>query len=159
MSLQDLPFVETLEQVCFAAPWSRETYRHELTHNRLSSYWVLRPDPACAGAPPILAYGGFWSLGPEAHIVTIATHPEYRRQGLGRMLLDAMIARARAAGAHEVTLEVRAGNAAAQAMYEKMGFVVVGVRKRYYRDNGEDALLMTLFSAADTADTAVTPSG
>jgi len=146
MRVQDIPFIEVLEQACFPAPWSGEVYRHELARNQLSSYWVLRPDPAAAaGAPPILAYGGFWSMGQEAHIVTIATHPDYRRQGLGRLLLQFLIERAGAAGASEVTLEVRAGNREAQTLYETMGFTRVGIRKRYYRDNHEDALLMTLF--------------
>ena len=146
MGVQDIPFIEVLEQACFSAPWSGDVYRHELARNQLGSYWVLRPDSAAAdGAPPILAYGGFWSMGPEAHIVTIATHPDYRRQGLGRLLLQVLIERAHAAGASEITLEVRAGNREAQALYETMGFTCVGIRKRYYRDNHEDALLMTLF--------------
>jgi ribosomal-protein-alanine N-acetyltransferase len=146
MSYHDIPHIEKLEQLCFATPWSGDAYRHELAHNRLSSYWVMRPSPqASEGAPPILAYGGYWLMETEAHIMTIATHPDYRRQGLGRRLLEAMIDHARSAGAIEITLEVRAGNLAAQAMYRAMGFVVVGLRKRYYADNGEDAILMTLF--------------
>ncbi len=146
MSVQDIPEIEVLERVCFPAPWSGDVYRHELARNQLGSYWVMRP-AVVKGAPPILAYGGFWAMGPEAHIVTIASHPDYRRQGLGRRLLAFMIERAHAVGASEVTLEVRAGNRAAQAMYQAMGFLLVGVRKRYYHDNGEDALLMTLFLA------------
>jgi len=147
MSFHDIPFIEKLEQLCFAAPWSGDTYRHELAHNKLSAYWVMRPDArAGEGAPPILAYGGYWLMGTEAHIMTIATHPNYRRQGFGRRLLEAMIAHAHSAGATEIALEVRAGNHAAQAMYRAMGFVMVGERKRYYTDNGEDAILMTLFA-------------
>jgi ribosomal-protein-alanine N-acetyltransferase len=146
MSYHDIPYIEQLEQLCFAAPWPGDAYRHELAHNKLSSYWVMRPGvQASDNAPPILAYGGYWLMGTEAHIMTIATHPDYRRQGLGRRLLETMIDHARSAGAVEITLEVRAGNRAAQAMYASMGFVVVGVRKRYYTDNGEDAILMTLF--------------
>ena len=99
-----------------------------------------RPD-----LPPILAYGGYWLLGDEAHIVTIATHPDFRRLGLAEYLLRLMIERAQAGGATDITLEVRMGNRAAQRMYEKLGFVKVGMRKEYYRDNREDALLMTLF--------------
>lgn len=144
MSVQDIPEIEVLERACFPAPWPGDVYRHELARNQLSSYWVMRPAVA-NGAPRILAYGGFWAMGPEVHIVTIASHPDYRRQGLGRRLLEFMIERARSAGASEITLEVRAGNHAAQAMYRAMGFATVGVRKRYYHDNGEDALVMTLF--------------
>lgn len=146
MSVQDIPMIEVLEAACFPEPWSGDVYRHELAHNRLSSYWVMRPvATAATGAPPILAYGGFWTMGPEVHIVTVATHPDYRRQGLGRALMAAMIERAQAGGAAEVTLEVRAGNHAAQTLYAQIGFIVVGKRKGYYRDNGEDAVLMTLF--------------
>lgn len=146
MSVHDIPVIEELEKRCFSAPWPGGVYRHELTSNRHGSYWVMR----CAsnseeGAPPILAYGGYWLLGQEAHIVTLATHPDYRRQGLGRRLLRSMIEKAVEAGANEITLEVRASNDAAQALYRSMGFVVVGVRKGYYHDNGEDAILMTLF--------------
>ena len=87
--------------------------------------------------------------GDEAHIVTIATHPDYRRQRLGQLLLEQMIKRAHMGGAYDITLEVRAGNLAAQEMYKKLGFVTVGLRKRYYQDNGEDAVLMTLFLPRD----------
>ncbi|HHY56368.1 MAG TPA: ribosomal protein S18-alanine N-acetyltransferase [Chloroflexi bacterium] len=146
MSVQDIPFIEGLEIACFPEPWPGDIYRHELAHNRLSSYWVVRPVQEHAeDAPPILAYGGYWAMGSEVHIVTVATHPDYRRQGLGRVLMAWMIERARAGGATEVTLEVRAGNVAAQALYAQMGFVVVGRRKGYYHNNGEDAVLMTLF--------------
>lgn len=146
MSYHDIPYIEELEPLCFTAPWPGDTYRHELAHNKLSSYWVLRPASQTSDdAPPILAYGGYWLMGAEAHVMTIATHPDYRRRGLGRRLLAAMIDHARNAGATEITLEVRAGNHTAQAMYVAMGFVVVGERKRYYSDNGEDAILMTLF--------------
>lgn len=154
MSIHDIPYIEELEQRCFAAPWSGDTYRHELMHNRLCSYWVMRPDFTEGNdVPLILAYGGYWLMGDEVHIMTIATHPEYRRQGLGRRLLDAMIAHAETAGATEITLEVRAGNHAARAMYAAMGFAVVGERKRYYTDNGEDAILMTFFVDRERAPT------
>lgn len=148
MSIHDIPIIEELEKRCFSAPWSGDVYRHELTSNRLGSYWVMRRTAESGeGTPPILAYGGYWLMGQEAHIVTIATHPDFRRQGLGRRLLQAMIDKAIEAGALEITLEVRASNYAAQALYKSIGFVVVGVRKHYYHDNGEDAILMTLFAS------------
>jgi ribosomal-protein-alanine N-acetyltransferase len=147
MALDDVPFVGVLEPLCFPSPWSQDTYRHEISRNQNASYWVLRPDPGetRTDLPPILAYGGYWLLGDEAHIVTIATHPEFRRRGLAEHLLCLMIERAQAGGATDITLEVRMTNTAAQRMYEKLGFVKVGMRKEYYRDNREDALLMTLF--------------
>ena len=151
MTLDDVPFVGVLEPLCFPSPWSQDTYRHEISRNQNASYWVLRPGAGedRPGLPPILAYGGYWLLGDEAHIVTIATHPEFRRLGLAEYLLRRMIEQAQAGGATDITLEVRMGNGAAQRMYEKLGFVKVGVRKEYYRDNREDALLMTLFLPRD----------
>jgi len=146
MTLADVPFVGTLEPLCFPAPWSADTYRNELLHNQYSCYFVLRPTmPGARGLPPILAYGGYWLMGDEAHIVTIATHPDHRRRGLGEHLLRGLIDEAQANGAHSVTLEVRANNQAAKDLYSKWGFVEVGLRKGYYHDNGEDAILMTLF--------------
>jgi len=152
MRLADLPIVGQLELRCFTAPWSETAYRHELTSNPRSFYFVIRtpergdetagsPDSAL---PPVLGYGGYWLLGEEAHIVTIASHPDYRRRALGELMLLYLIGHARDAQVNEVTLEVRVSNRPARALYEKWGFVEVGLRKRYYQDNGEDALLMTL---------------
>ena len=147
MTLEDVPLVGELEQVCFPAPWSPETYRHEILYNPLSAYWVLRPVPGNGSQtlPSVLAYGGYWIMGDEIHVVTIATHPEFRRRGLGERLLMQMVEEARASGATSITLEVRVNNKAAQQLYAKWGFVEVGLRKKYYHDNGEDAVLMTLF--------------
>lgn len=146
MTLADLPVIGQLEKLCFPAPWTIDTYRNELLHNRYSCYWVLRPLPdGPAAAAPILAYGGYWLMSDEAHIVTIAAHPDFRRQGLGESLLVGIIAKTAEQGAALVTLEVRITNTAAQALYDKLGFVRVGLRRKYYNDNGEDAILMTLF--------------
>lgn len=146
MTLADVDAVGNLEERCFDDPWTRSTFRNELTSNNLAHYWVVRPTPgADAALPPILAYGGFWLMGDEAHIVNVATHPDFRRQGLGQLVVLGMIEAARQAGARLVTLEVRMSNRAAQKLYARLGFVEVGERRRYYNDNGEDALLMTLF--------------
>jgi ribosomal-protein-alanine N-acetyltransferase len=85
-----------------------------------------------------------WVILDEAHIATIATHPDYRRQGIAKQLLAAALESAYAEGARSALLEVRAGNEAAQEMYRKLGFEVVGRRERYYKDNFEAAILMTL---------------
>jgi ribosomal-protein-alanine N-acetyltransferase len=84
-------------------------------------------------------------MGDEVHIVTVATHPGFRRRGLSERLMLLMIEQCRQADAALVTLEVRAGNNSAQRLYAKLGFIKVGVRRGYYHDNNEDALLMTLF--------------
>ena len=150
MTLDDVAAVAELEARCFVAPWTPDTFRHELQHNQFAAYWVLRPAAgATAGAgrdlPSVLAYGGYWLMGDEAHIVNVATHPDFLRRGLGERLVTAMVAEAQRNGAGLVTLEVRMSNQAAQQLYAKLGFVEVGERRRYYSDNGEDALLMTLF--------------
>lgn len=149
MKLDDVPEVLILERASFTSPWTEATFQHEVKHNQRAFYFVLRSNPEDAAVedilPPILAYGGYWVLGDEAHIVTIATHPMLRRRGFGELMLLHLIDRAREAAITAVTLEVRAGNTAAQRLYTKWGFVQVGLRKRYYRDNDEDALLLTLY--------------
>lgn len=92
---------------------------------------------------PIVGYGGMWLMVDEAHISTLASHPDWRGQGVGELLLLAMIDRAAEIGAQVVTLEVRVTNNVAQTLYRKYGFQVAGRRKGYYSDNGEDALIMS----------------
>jgi [ribosomal protein S18]-alanine N-acetyltransferase len=144
MTVADLPAVMVLEQRCFPSPWALDTYRRELG-NRYASYWIGRPGWTLPSAPSVLAYGGFWLLGDEAHITTIATHPGWRRRGIGEWFLLQLLRAARLQGALQVTLEVRQHNQPAIALYTKSGFVPVGIRKGYYGDTGEDALLYTLF--------------
>lgn len=91
----------------------------------------------------ILGYGGFWIMAGEAHISTIAVRPEWRRRGIGELLLVAMLEWAVELGADLATLEVRVSNIAAQSLYQKYGFAKVGLRPHYYSDRGEDALIMT----------------
>ena len=117
-----------------------------MLHTQFSNYCALRPPvESQGGLPSILAYGGYWLMGDEVHIVTIATHPHYRRRGLSESLLVQMIEQCRNQGARLVTLEVRVSNLAAQQLYAKLGFVEVGLRRAYYHDNREDAVLMTLY--------------
>jgi ribosomal-protein-alanine N-acetyltransferase len=165
LTLADLDVVMALERICFKDPWTRRMYMTDLTENELATYRALRlplgdvawqsakrkspgagGGDAVAGAPaasgPILAYGGFWLMVDEAHIATIATRPEWRGCGLGLLLMLELLDHAIAQGARTSTLEVRGGNLPAQQLYEKLGYAVVGRRRRYYRD-GEDGLLMT----------------
>ncbi len=92
--------------------------------------------------PPLLAWGGFWLMVDEAHVATVASHPAWRGCGLGQWLMIALMEAAQARSARLVTLEVRASNAPAQKLYEKLGFEITGHRRHYYRD-GEDGLIMT----------------
>lgn len=114
--------------------------------------WLPRaPRPPAASDERILGYLGLWYMVDEAHIVAIATHPAYRRRGIGERLLARALELAREREAKTVTLEVRVSNEPAQRLYEKYGFRPVGRRPRYYTDNGEDALIMTTPSLDDPA--------
>ena len=147
MLVSDLEALMTIEEVSFPTPWSMGTYRRELTRGQYGSYWVVVPGENVDGnVPPLLSYGGMWRTGEEAHVTTIAVHPQWRRRGLGEWTLIQLIGVARAGGAEVVTLEVRVSNHSAIQLYEKLGFEMVGRRKGYYIDRREDALLMTLFA-------------
>lgn len=137
MSIEDLPDVHRIERASFSVPWPDEAYRSEIQGNRLASYLVARADGR------LVAYGGIWLMVDEAHITTFAVDPAWRRQRVGETLLSALMDLAIGRHAREATLEVRLSNLAARKLYEKFGFRPVGVRVRYYSDNGEDALIMT----------------
>jgi ribosomal-protein-alanine N-acetyltransferase len=137
MRLDDLEAVHAIERASFDAPWPADAYRSELETNRLAQYLV-----ASAG-DTLVAYSGMWVMVDEAHIITFAVHPGWRRQHIGERLLLALLDLAADAGANEATLEVRLSNLPARRLYEKFGFRPVGLRPRYYSDNGEDALIMT----------------
>jgi ribosomal-protein-alanine N-acetyltransferase len=159
MGVDDVPQVMAIERESFPLPWPERAYRYELGQNQNSHYVVLRPAFALSPAgrqwswkrlwtqsprPAVLGYGGFWMLAGEAHISTLAVAPAWRRRGLGELLLWSMLQRATSMGAFEATLEVRVSNHAAQNLYLKYGFAVVGQRRRYYQDNNEDAWIMTV---------------
>jgi ribosomal-protein-alanine N-acetyltransferase len=137
MSIEDLPDVHRIERASFSVPWPDDAYRSEIQGNRLASYLVARADGR------LVAYGGIWLMVDEAHITTFAVDPAWRRQRVGETLLIALMDQAIGRHAREATLEVRLSNLAARKLYEKFGFRPVGVRARYYSDNGEDALIMT----------------
>lgn len=146
MTAADLPVVMEIEDVSFPSPWSIDTYRRELT-TRNGSYWVVRPSvPERPDLPRVLAYAGMWLLGDEAHITSIATHPEWRQRQIGEWLIIQLVDVARSHSINAITLEVRLRNYSALALYEKIGFVAVGLRRGYYQDTGEDARLLTLFA-------------
>jgi ribosomal-protein-alanine N-acetyltransferase len=169
MTEGDIPQIMEIERESFPAMWPQTAYKRELT-NKIARYVVLaeagdevEPEPETSpgiwkafrralgtaetegGAAPehILGFIGVWLMVNEAHIVTVAVREEHRREGIGERLLIAAVEQARDLDQEVVTLEVRASNDAAQRMYEKYGFARVGLRKRYYTDNNEDAVLMT----------------
>jgi ribosomal-protein-alanine N-acetyltransferase len=165
MTEADIAQVVEIERASFPTTWPRTAYRRELS-NRIARYLVAidrahEPVPrprerrrTLAGLfrraeeqPPtseyIIGYVGAWLMVDEAHIVAIAVREAYRRRGLGELLLSEAIDQALDNGQEIVTLEVRRSNTGAQALYEKYHFLKVGVRRRYYSDNGEDAVIMS----------------
>jgi len=137
MQVEDVPAVHAIESASFPSPWPPYAFRGELETNRMAHYLVAR-----AGAR-VVAYAGIWLMVDEAHVTTFAVLPAYRRRGIGGRLLSEVIELAADLGASVVTLEVRLSNSAARRLYQQFGFRPVGVRPRYYSDNGEDALIMT----------------
>ena len=145
MRAGDLEAIGTIERASFDSPWPPDAYRSELETNRLAQYLVVRADD------DIIGFGGMWLMVDEAHVITFAVHPLWRRQHIGGRLLLAMLDIAADAGANEATLEVRLSNLPARRLYEQFGFRPVGLRPRYYSDNGEDALIMTTDQLRDRA--------
>jgi ribosomal-protein-alanine N-acetyltransferase len=137
MTLDDIPSVHAIERESFAVPWPDDAYRNELVTNRLASYVVAR------AGEEVVGFAGLWVMVDEAHITTFAVHPRWRRRGVGQRLLLRLLELANDRRAREATLEVRLSNMPARRLYEKYGFRPVGIRPRYYSDNGEDALIMT----------------
>ncbi len=174
MTADDIVQVADVERESFPSMWPQTAYKRELA-NKLARYLVLTeardapiepPAPAglwgalrrvVGGSPPsgsqrqLLGFIGVWLMVGEAHIVTVAVRERYRRTGIGERLVIAILELAMREGQESATLEVRASNDAAQRLYAKYGFARLGLRKRYYTDNHEDAVIMTtadLFSDA-----------
>lgn len=143
MRLEDVEQVYAIDVLSFALPWSERSYRFELTENQNSHAWVAEALDG-QGRSQVVGMLVMWIILDEAHIATIAILPEFRRIHIGRGLLARALEDAAQSGATQAYLEVRRGNLAAQSMYHQFGFVINGVRPRYYLDNGEDALLMML---------------
>lgn len=167
MTEGDIPQVVAIEHESFPTTWPQTAYRRELSNN-IARYLVVideaHPPLAAEDQPPprsffarfrrnrndvpatseyLVGYIGVWLMVDEAHIVAVAVRESYRGRGLGELLLAEAIDLALESQMESVTLEVRKSNLLAQALYEKYRFLKVGVRKRYYSDNHEDALIMT----------------
>lgn len=139
MVLADVPAVVELERRAVAHGWSAEAYERELAQNGAARYLVLaRDDP-----PALVGFGGLWLGVDEAHIVTVAIDAAERRCGYGALIVLGLLDLAIEHGMTSATLEVRVSNDAARALYRRFGFWEVGERRRYYADNGEDAIIMT----------------
>ena len=137
MKASDLDGVAAIEEVSFPTPWSREMFREDLTRP------FSRPFAAEDSAGEILGYAVCWNVAGESHLLNIAVHPDFRGRGIGEALVMEAIRRGGHAGSKWIHLEVRAGNEQAQALYRKCGFIFIGIRKGYYTDTREDALLFS----------------
>jgi len=143
MSLADLDQVNAIEQASFPTPWPEEAFYHALKQEQTVLCWVA--DWIEDNQPPkVVADIVVWLILDEAHIGTLAVLPEYRGRSIAKKLLAQALLEAIRCGATHALLEVRSSNQSAFHLYKKFGFEVVGVRKGYYQDNDEDALLMTL---------------
>lgn len=138
MRVEDVERVMAIEAVSFPCPWSKATYLSELARGALTFYAVAEWEGRVVG------YAGYWLIPDEVHITTIAVEPEYRRRGIAEHMLIYLLERARRAGARRVTLEYRVSNYAAATLYDKYGFRREGLRRGYYRDGNEDAVVANL---------------
>lgn len=141
MTEQDLDRLMVIENESFSLPWSRQSYEAELL-NQYSTYLV------CDWEGEVAGYVGMWTLFEEAHITNVAVAPEFRGRGIGAALMAEEEKIAQVKKADRILLEVRPSNAAAVAMYKGMGYIPTGLRKEYYSDNQEDALVMTKYLAS-----------
>jgi ribosomal-protein-alanine N-acetyltransferase len=159
--LRDKEAMHRVERACFVIPWSEDELARDATENILAVYYVAETMarfslaenaedgfPSQSGrtvATPELAlvgYAGVWVVLDEGHITNVAVDPDYRRQGIAAMLLTQLLKAACEKGARRFTLEVKSTNEAAITLYERFGFRAAGRRRGYYREDGEDAIIM-----------------
>lgn len=135
MNEHHVPQIALLEQECFADPWSQQSIASEL-HNPLSLWLVAQEGQT------LLGYVGSQTCQDETDMMNIAVSPASRRKGVARALIEALVSALRERGSKQLTLEVRASNGPARQLYESLGFLQVGLRKNYYRNPKEDALIL-----------------
>ena len=135
MTMADVDGVAAVEAATFPTPWSRDAFASEM-NNVAARYLVAELDGE------IIGFAGAWLILDESHITNIAVLAAHRGQKIGRRLTEGLMQYLSNLGAAYVTLEVRKSNEVAQKLYKSLGFIKLGVRKRYYEDNGEDALIM-----------------
>jgi ribosomal-protein-alanine N-acetyltransferase len=137
MKEEDIDSVLDISSLSFSISWSKDSYLQELA-NPVARYLVAKIDNK------VIGFIGTWIVLDESHITNIAIHPNYRKQGIASKLLEEFLTYCKGQGCNAYTLEVRSGNKSARALYEKHNFKQDGVRKRYYEDNKEDAIIMWL---------------
>ncbi len=128
--------ITTIEKLSFTIPWTKNAFVQELKNNKFAIYLSAKIENKVVG------YAGMWKIFDEGHITNIAVHPEFRQIGIGSKLLEGLINISKKVNITKMTLEVRRSNKSAQTLYMKYGFKAAGIRKEYYADNGEDAVIM-----------------
>jgi ribosomal-protein-alanine N-acetyltransferase len=151
MTVDDVAAVAAIDRLSFALPWSENSFRSDLTTNPVAH--LLVAEQAVAGGRRVAGYAGYWLVVDEAHLSTLAVDPGLRRRGIGERILREAMRHASRHGAELMTLEVRVSNDAARRLYAKLGFRNVGRRPHYYKDNLEDAILMTREKLAEAVRT------
>ncbi|MBP2241837.1 ribosomal-protein-alanine N-acetyltransferase [Cytobacillus eiseniae] len=136
LNVNDVDDILKIEHECFSLPWSREAFENELSTNQHAVYLGLEDDGV------VIGYCGVWIVVDEAQITNVAILPEYRGNKLGEAIMRQVMEVASRKGARLMSLEVRVSNEIAQSLYRKLGFQNGGIRKNYYSDNQEDALVM-----------------
>ncbi|WP_090795276.1 ribosomal protein S18-alanine N-acetyltransferase [Pelagirhabdus alkalitolerans] len=136
MDRKDIDAVEMIERETFSTPWSREIYLKEIEENKFAYYFVIEEDQEIVG------FCGVWFVFDDAQITNLAIDKRHRNKGYGKMLFQYVLNRAIARGIHQLSLEVRESNETAQSLYKKFGLQPAGIRKQYYTDNQEDAIVM-----------------
>ncbi|HET6336557.1 MAG TPA: ribosomal protein S18-alanine N-acetyltransferase [Polyangiales bacterium] len=139
MLASDLSSVERIAERCFPVPWTRQEFEKELKRD-YAVLRVLRP----SAEESVCAFANYWHIGDELQLMNVATLPELQKRGHGSALLVDLLQHGRERQVKLVTLEVRRSNAAARSLYVSFGFRELGIRQRYYSDNGEDAIVMHL---------------
>lgn len=138
MSIDDIDDVVEVENNCFSIPWSKASFLREIENNEVALYLVAKIENKAVG------YIGVWRIIDEGHITNVAVHSDYRGLGIGSMLVSELLSLCKKDGINSFTLEVRKSNDIAQKLYRKYGFEERGIRKNYYEDNKEDAVIMWL---------------
>ncbi|HZK88026.1 MAG TPA: ribosomal protein S18-alanine N-acetyltransferase [Anaerovoracaceae bacterium] len=136
---KDVGQIADLDKICFSAPWSEQAFDKELKENDLAFYILAE----VKDTGQIVGYAGVWLIQGEGHITNVAVHPEFRRKHIGMEIVEVLMKESRKqAGTKTFTLEARKSNTVAIELYKKFGFVEVGIRKGYYQENKEDAVIM-----------------
>lgn len=135
MRKEDIPEASQIERLSFPNPWSSNIFSVELEKEDFAFYYVMEYQYS------LVACGGYWKIGNEAHLITFAVHPSFRRKGLGSQLLQHLLKEIEKQNLDKVTLEVRSSNSTAQKFYQKFGFKRIAVQPQYYIDTNEDAIV------------------